>query len=88
MMAETGTIWAADESFKISQNKAAGSREYGASQCKRRLKLRQLDAKDVDAVFAEDLGTINSLRDVQVLRGLLLVPFRSSLCRSPVPTVA
>lgn len=68
VIVENGAIRAADESFQTSQNRAAESRDHGAPHRKRRLKLRQLDAKDVDAVFAEDPGAINSLRDVQVLR--------------------
>lgn len=56
------------ENGATSQNKAVESPRHGALHYKRRPKLRQLDAKDVDAVFAEDPGAIISLRDVQVHR--------------------
>lgn len=68
MIVGNGAIWAPDESFQPSQTSAVEGRDHGAPDRKRRPKLRQLDAKDVDAVFAEDPGAINSLRDVQVHR--------------------
>eukprot|EP00752_Nemacystus_decipiens_P012837 g11368.t1 len=51
---------------------AVGSRGHGALHSRRRPKLRQLDAKDVDAVFAEGPGAIISLRDVQSWRVLVM----------------
>eukprot|EP00903_Cladosiphon_okamuranus_P012772 g11939.t2 len=72
MIVGDGAIRAPDESFQISQTIAVEGRDHGAPDRKRRPKLRQLDAKNVDAVFAEDPGTINSLRDVQSWRILVM----------------
>lgn len=65
--AEKGKMQAAGETIEISRRKELESRDNAAPDRKLKTKLRQLDAKDVDAVFAEGQGAINSLRDVQVL---------------------
>ena len=69
MIAGNGATQAPDQSFQPTQNSSAvESQDHGATNRIRRPQLRQLDAKHVDAVYAEDPGAINSLRDVQVHR--------------------
>lgn len=89
-LVEKAAARAPGESFQTSQHSAVEGRAHGVPDRKRRPKLRQLDAKDVDAVFAEDPGAINSLRDVQVHRYLkLFIALRSCFTRMPsVLTVA
>lgn len=81
---------AVEKTFETSRSKEIKSRIHAAPDRKRRTKLRQLDAKDVDAVFAEGPGAINSLRDVQVLVARPLdvtvhVPYRArcDVCMDP-----
>lgn len=81
--AEKGKIRTVDKPVETKQKEEAESRDHVAPVHKRKTKLRQLDAKDVDAVFAEGQGAINSLRDVQVIVARLLgvtarVLFRAS----------
>ncbi|CBJ27092.1 conserved unknown protein [Ectocarpus siliculosus] len=54
------------------RKEAEESRDHGGQSRIRRPNLRQLDDKDVDAVFAEGPGAINSLRDVQSWRVLVM----------------
>lgn len=61
-----GAMRAVDEFSDCSRNKTIERRDRATPHPKRQPKLRQLDDKDVDAVFAEGPGAINSLRDVQV----------------------
>ncbi|CAM9593605.1 unnamed protein product, partial [Ectocarpus sp. 8 AP-2014] len=63
---------ATDEFFATSRKEAEESRDHGGQSRIRRPNLRQLDDKDVDAVFAEGPGAINSLRDVQSWRVLVM----------------
>lgn len=76
---ESGILRSADESLPTSQNTVVERLDHGALHRQRRPKLRQLDAKDVDAVFAEDPGAIISLRDVQV-HHCFTSAVRPSLC--------
>ncbi|CAM9979057.1 unnamed protein product [Pylaiella littoralis] len=57
---------------ETSRTKEVKNRDHAAPNGKRKTKLRQLDAKDVDAVLAEGQGAINSLRDVQSWRILAM----------------
>lgn len=53
--------------IKTSTDTTGGVRYQRGPPTKRRLHLRQLNASDVNAVFAEGQRAINSLRDVQVI---------------------
>lgn len=80
--AEKENLRALDKPVETNKSDEVESRDHVAPARKRKTKLRQLDAKDVDAVFAEGQA-INSLRDVQVLVARLLsvtvhVHFRAS----------
>ncbi len=63
-------------------------RDHVTLHRKRHPKLRQLDAKDVDAVFAESPGAVNSLRDVQVLVGKTSSQLSSGISVDPNITIA
>lgn len=54
--------------FALNRGEGGESEDPAPSSHKRRPRLRQLNAKNVDAVYAEGSGAINSLRDVQVSR--------------------
>lgn len=73
---EKGEIRAVDMTVETSRTKEVKNRDHAAPNGKRKTKLRQLDAKDVDAVLAEGQGAINSLRDVQVLVARLVPLFQ------------
>ncbi|CAM9345987.1 unnamed protein product [Ectocarpus fasciculatus] len=60
------------EAFTIGRKEAGESQDHEGQYRIRRPNLRQLDDKDVDAVFAEGPGAINSLRDVQSWRVLVM----------------
>lgn len=55
-----------DELDNGREENAGNDEHHWEPRSKHSLKLRQLNAEDVDAVFAEGKRAINSLRDVQV----------------------
>lgn len=61
-------------SSEFSRKNAVEDRDHATPHRKRQPKLRQLDAKDVDAVYAKGPGAVNSLRDVQVIVAQNFVP--------------
>ncbi|CAM9867695.1 unnamed protein product [Scytosiphon promiscuus] len=78
MLSCRGKVEATSSTTRRSTN-AVSNRRQGvknrgpvASPCKRRPKLRQLNANNVDAVYAEGTGAIDSLRDVQSWRVLVM----------------
>lgn len=84
--ADEGAKKAACVSPDTRRENAAERRDHAMMNRKRQPKLRQLDAKDVDAVLAEGPGAINSLRDVQVLVEQTFVSIR--LWRFLDPSIA